>query len=53
MFLLFDTNIWFSELGLKSPAGAAIRYFAKGRQATVVILHLFQPNPLRFRARIK
>ena len=37
MFILFDTNVWFEQLGLQSKFGAAIRHFARRRSATVVI----------------
>ena len=37
MFILFDSNVWISQLGLQSKYGAAVRYFARMRGATVVI----------------
>ena len=37
MFILFDSNVWISQLGLQSENGAAVRYFARMRGATVVI----------------
>ncbi len=37
MYIIFDTNIWFSELGLNSEAGAAVRLFINKREATVVV----------------
>lgn len=42
MFILFDTNVWFSQLGLQSPIGAAIRHFARRRNATVAIPEIVQ-----------
>lgn len=37
MFVILDSNIWISELGLNSSRGAAARYFFKERGATVVL----------------
>ncbi|MDY0094925.1 MAG: PIN domain-containing protein [Candidatus Vecturithrix sp.] len=37
MYIIFDSNIWISELGLNSAKGAAVRFFAKNRGATVVV----------------
>jgi len=37
MYVVFDSNIWISELGLNSAKGAAIRFFVKNRGATVVV----------------
>lgn len=37
MYIVFDTNIWRSELGLSSEAGAAVRFYIKSREATVVV----------------
>ena len=37
MFILFDSNVWFSDLGLQSKHGAAVRHFARRRGATVAI----------------
>ena len=37
MFILFDSNVWFSQLGLQSRSGAAVRHFALRRGATVVV----------------
>ena len=42
MFILFDTNVWFSQLGLQSPIGAAIRHFTRRRNATVAIPEIVQ-----------
>lgn len=36
MFILFDSNIWIG-LGIHSKIGAAIRHFARRREATVII----------------
>ena len=37
MFILFDTNVWISQLGLQSKYGAAVRHFARRQNAVVVI----------------
>ena len=37
MFILFDSNVWISQLGLQSENGAAVRYFANRRSATLAI----------------
>ena len=37
MFILFDSNVWISKLGLQSQNGAAVRHFARKRGATVAI----------------
>ena len=37
MYVIFDSNIWISELGLNSAKGAAVRFFVKNRGATVVV----------------
>ena len=37
MFIIFDTNIWFSQLGLNSQSGAAVRFFVQQCGATVAI----------------
>ncbi len=37
MFILFDSNVWFSQLGLQSRSGAAVRHFALRQGATVVV----------------
>jgi hypothetical protein len=37
VIVVFDTNIWLSELGLRSPAAAAARFFLKQRGARVAI----------------
>lgn len=37
MYLIFDSNIWISELGLNSARGAAVRFFVKDKGATVVV----------------
>ena len=42
MFIVFDTNVWFSQLGLQSPIGAAIRHFAIRQKATVAIPEIVQ-----------
>ena len=42
MFILFDSNVWISQLGLRSKNGAAIRHFANRRNATVAIPEIVQ-----------
>ena len=37
MYVVFDSNIWISELGLNSAKGAAVRFFLKNSGATVVV----------------
>jgi hypothetical protein len=37
MYIIFDSNIWISELGLNSPKGAATRLFVKQKGAKVVV----------------
>jgi len=37
MYVILDSNIWISELGLNSSLGAAARYFFRERGATVVL----------------
>lgn len=37
MYVVFDSNIWISELGLNSPKGAAVRFFIKNQKAIVVL----------------
>jgi hypothetical protein len=37
MFVIIDSNIWISELGLNTDRGAAVRFYIKNRGATVVL----------------
>lgn len=37
MIVVFDTNVWYSQLGLKSPPGAAVRFFLRQHGAKVAI----------------
>lgn len=37
MIVVFDTNIWLSELGLRSPTAAAARFYLKHSGARVAI----------------
>ena len=37
MFIVLDSNIWISQVGLQSRNGAAVRHFVRRRNATVVI----------------
>ena len=42
MFILFDSNVWISQVGLRKKNGAAIRHFARRRNATVAIPEIVQ-----------
>ena len=42
MFIVFDSNVWISDLGLQSTHGAAVRYFARQQGATVAIPEIVQ-----------
>jgi len=37
MYIIFDSNIWISELGLNSAKGSATKFFVKKKGATVVV----------------
>jgi hypothetical protein len=37
MYVVFDSNIWISELGLKSTLGAAVRFYLKCNKAILAI----------------
>ena len=37
MFILFDSNIWISQLGLRSKTGATVRFFAHQKKAIIAI----------------
>ncbi|MFY9608378.1 MAG: PIN domain-containing protein [Blastocatellia bacterium] len=37
MIIVFDSNVWLSELGLRSAAGAAVRFYLKQSSARVAI----------------
>tara|TARA_R100000005_G_scaffold18283_1_gene7652 strand:- start:15578 stop:16579 length:1002 start_codon:yes stop_codon:yes gene_type:complete len=37
MIIVFDTNVWISELGLQSPSGAAVRFFVRSSGARVAL----------------
>ena len=37
MKIVFDTNIWVSQLGLNSEAGVAVRFYIKQKGASVVV----------------
>lgn len=37
MFIVFDSNIWFSEMGLNSTKGAAARFFITQKGAKVAL----------------
>ena len=41
-FILFDTNIWLSELGLQSGSASAVRYFAKRQSAVIAVPEVVQ-----------
>ena len=42
MFILFDTNVWISQLGLQSKNGQPVRHFARRQNATVAIPEIVQ-----------
>jgi hypothetical protein len=37
MIVVFDTNVWLSELALNTPAGAAVRFFLLRQNAVVAV----------------
>ncbi len=37
MIIVFDTNIWYSQLGLKSPSAAAVRFYVRHQGARIAI----------------
>lgn len=37
MYIVLDSNIWFSELGLSSARGAALKYYANKKNATIAL----------------
>ena len=37
MYIVLDTNIWFAELGLSSARGAALKYYANTKGATIAL----------------
>lgn len=61
MIVIFDTNIWKSNLDLRSPASAAVRAYLKLHDATVCmpemveleIKHHLSSDLRRFRNRAK
>ena len=42
MFILFDANVWISQVGLRSQNGAAVRHFAHRHDATIAIPEIVQ-----------
>ena len=42
IFIMFDANIWISQLGLRSKNGAAVRFFARQHNATIAIPEVVQ-----------
>ena len=42
MFILFDANVWISQVGLRSQNGAAVRFFALQHNATIAIPAIVQ-----------
>lgn len=42
MYILFDTNVWISQLGLRSKNGSAVRFFARQKNATIAIPEVVQ-----------
>jgi hypothetical protein len=54
MYVVFDSNIWISELGLNSPKGSAARFFIKSQNAIVIlpeVIKLETERHLRFHLR--
>lgn len=37
MYIVLDTNIWYTELGLSSTRGAALKYYANKKDATIAL----------------
>lgn len=37
MYIVLDTNIWYTELGLSSARGAALKYYANKKGATIAL----------------
>jgi len=48
MYVIFDSNIWISELGLNSARGAAARFFVKNSGATVVLPEVIKLETERY-----
>ena len=42
MYILFDSNVWISQLGLRSKNGSAVRFFARQKNATIAIPEVVQ-----------
>ena len=42
MFILFDANVWISQVGLRSQNGAAVRFYARQHNATIAIPEIVQ-----------
>jgi predicted nucleic acid-binding protein len=42
MFIIFDTNIWLSELALNSTRGSAVRYFARQKNARIALPYVIK-----------
>jgi hypothetical protein len=42
VIVVFDSNVWLSELGLRSGAAAAVRFFLKQRNAQVAVPEVVQ-----------
>ena len=61
MYVLFDTNIWNSQLGLTTRNAAAVRFFLRERNATVAIpevvhlelMHNFAQRLIAMKAEIR
>ena len=42
LYVVFDTNIWFSQLGLTTRNGAAVRFFLRQREAKIAVPEVIQ-----------
>jgi hypothetical protein len=61
MIVVFDTNVWLSQLGMRSPAASSVRYFIKRNNYRVAlpevvkmeVVENFRSNLLEFIGEIK
>lgn len=37
MFIILDTNIWYEQLGLRSPIGSAVRYYLRASNSSLAL----------------
>jgi hypothetical protein len=44
MIVVFDSNVWISELGLRSPAAAAVKFFLTAFLVRRLLLRVEQVN---------